>query len=206
MPKQFRQEEHTSRPPTPPRWRGHDSLELVYQLNERAFMLLTGASVQRELWSELDGPAIRRAARFPFLVVDAHFTDEAWWRSVLLNPQRSNSNEMSSLWRTDAARQLMSETLVFAWHTVKWDKRVARLSLGITPSVAELIAALAPHQLDIISAERCRALQLRWQDVPEFWTRLLIAARDNDEESLVDSHLHAKPLLTGELIAKVAAA
>jgi hypothetical protein len=38
------------------------------------------------------------------------------------------------------------------------------------------------------------------QDDAAFWTRLLEAARDDDEETLADIHLHAKLLLSGELI------
>ena len=62
----------------------------MYQLCERSLSLLKeGATQHRELWSGLGAEAIERAARFPFLIVDVHFIDEAWWRTVLLNPQGS---------------------------------------------------------------------------------------------------------------------
>src|ERR1700722_19445463 len=89
---------------------------------------------------------------------------------------------------------LMQEMLIFAWHTVKWDQRIARLSLGMAPAVAESIAALTPGQLTIIAGNYRGALCLRWYNQPDFWRRLLIAARDNDEEILAEIHLHAKLL------------
>ena len=142
----------------------------------------------------MDAVAIGRAARFPFLILDVHFTDVEWWRS--------NSKLIeASPWPAAVSKPLMSETLVFAWHTVKWDRRVARLGVGMVPAVAELIAALTPHQLDSLSQEHCGALRLRWQDDQEFWSRLLTAACNNDEETLADTHLHAKLLLSGGLIA-----
>ena len=69
------------------------------------------------------------------------------------------------------------------------------------PAVAELIAALTPQQLAIVSGEHSGALRLRWQDDSDFWTRLLVAARDGNEEALADSHLHANLLLSGALLA-----
>jgi hypothetical protein len=50
----------------------------------------------------------------------------------------------------------MQETLIFAWHAVKWDRRVARLFLGMTPAVAESIGAVTPHQLAEISGLHSR--------------------------------------------------
>lgn len=199
-----RKEEDPAEPPTPPRWKGADSLELVYRLNERAFMLLKqSASPHGELWSQLDTEALRRAARFPFLIVDVYFIDEAWWRSVLLNPQGLiGQGSVACLWTPEVAQKLMSEVLVFAWHTARWDRRVARLVLGMVPSVVEIFRRLTPQELDAVSGLHGGALRLRWQEEQEFWAPLLRAARDGDEEALSESHLHAKLLLSGTLVAR----
>jgi hypothetical protein len=196
-------------PPSPPLWKGRDSLDLAYQLNERCLKLLREVAGTTEgvdwpliahdatLWSTLDAQTIERAARFPFVILDVHFTDVKWWREVI------NGNDVPAgpqTWPARVSEQLMSEALVFAWHTAKWDRRVARLSLGVLPAVAELIAALTPQQLATTSGKHSSALRLRWHDHPDFWTRLLIAARDGDEAALAEIHLHAKLLLCGELI------
>ena len=139
-------------------------------------------TLDRELWCTLDAAAVARAARFPFVILNVHFLSEPWWRDVI---NGSVASATPHDWPASVSEQLMNETLIFAWHTAKWDRGVARLSLGMSPAVAELIAALNPHQLARISAKHSSALKLRWADDAEFWTRLLIAARD-DEEMLGD--------------------
>ena len=204
MSKRKRKEKVIYDPPAPPQWKGRDSVDLAYQLNQRVFGFVRDIAAargddwpfiahDRELWAAMDAGAIERAARFPFVALEVHFTDVEWWHA------ESKPTEASQ-WPATVSEQLMGELLVFAWHTVKWDKRVARLTLGMVPGVAELMAALTPHQLDALSAKNCSALRLRWQDDRPFWTRLLGAARDDDEEALADIHLHAKLLLSGELI------
>lgn len=212
MPPSKRKTRAIYRPPSPPRWKGRDSLELVYQLNERALKLLSDAvtnntadwpvSLQhRELWLALAADVTHRAARFPFVIVDVHFTDEAWWRSVSVNPEGVEQGGLeSAYWSRAVSEQLMSETLVFAWHSAKWDRRVACLTFGMLPEVAEVIAALTPQQLAAIPARHSEALRLRWQGDPDFWERLLAAARDGDEDALADTHLHGKLLLSGALL------
>jgi hypothetical protein len=96
----------------------------------------------------------------------------------------------------------MGETLIFAWHTAKWDRRVARLSLGMLSAVAEEIAALTPQQVASVSARHRDALQRRWEDARDFWTQLLAAAKSGDDDHLEDMHRHAKVLLAGELISR----
>jgi hypothetical protein len=198
-------------PPTPPRWRGRDSVDLADHLNVRCLKLLrdvAGApdgldwplvAYDPKLWSTLDAQTIERAARFPFVILDVHFTDVTWWREVL---NGSGVPAAHHTWPASMSEQLMSETLVFAWHTVKWDRRVARLSLGVLPAVAEFIAALTPHELATISGKHSSELRLRWDNSPDFWSSLLTAARDGDEELLAEIHLHAKLLLCGELISR----
>lgn len=206
MPKaKRRKEKEICQPPSPPRWKGKDSVDLAYHLNQRTFELvrdMAGGPCEwplighnRTLWTQLDVATISRAVRFPFVILDVHFTDIGWWDSDLKPPEGSH-------WPANVSEPLMGELLVFAWHTAKWDRRVARLSFGMLPGVAELIAAMTPHKLDRLAAEHCSALRLRWQDNAGVWTRLLEAARDSDEETLIDIHLHAKLLLSGELIGR----
>jgi hypothetical protein len=200
------------RPPSPPKWRGRDSLELVYQLNERALQLLSTAInrntgvrptsfPQREAWVALSPQAIARASRFPFVIVDIRFTDERWWRSVVANRQEPRPGDSTNeRWPQEVTVPLVSEVLVFAWHTAKWDPRIARLTFGMLPGVVEVIAALTPQQLANIPIQHSETLVLRWQADPDFWPGLLAAARDGDEEALADYHLHGKLLLSGALL------
>jgi hypothetical protein len=202
----------TYHPPTAPKWKGRDSLELVYQLNERALTLLSGAitrgagtlprlAQQREAWEALSPQAISRAARFPFVIVDIRFTDERWWQSVAANRQEAGQEDSThERWPQEVTVPLVSEVLVFAWHTAKWDPCVARLTFGMLPGVVEVIAALTPQQLASTPLQHSEALALRWQADPDFWPGLLSAARGGDEEALADYHLHGKLLLSGALL------
>jgi hypothetical protein len=70
----------------------------------------------------------------------------------------------------------------------------------MSPVVTELMAALTPLQLARVSAQQSGALRLRWQNDSKFWTRLLVAAGDGDEEVPADIHLHGNLQLDGELI------
>jgi hypothetical protein len=199
--------------PVAPRWKGRDSLDLVYGLNERCFELLSGVAMtlipgelagiaqNRELWSGLDSEAIKRAGRFPFVILDVHFTNQTWWQQVLRASETSAAVAPNpGHWPTKLAEPLMQETLIFAWHSVKWDRRVARLSLGMSPEVVDIIAGLSPQQLADISHRHSSELCLRWQDDADFWSQLLRAARNGDSDALDEIHLHAKLLLCGELI------
>jgi hypothetical protein len=201
-------------PPSPPRWKGRDSLELVYKLNERSLTLLAAAArsgtsewlagtPHRAFWSQLTIEAIRRAARFPFVILEARFTDDEWRRAASVGPQDVTEESLGpTCWPPGAAQQLMSEALVFAWHTARWDRKVARLSLGMSTGVVGLMAALTPQQLAVISARHWGVLRLRWQEEPDLWGRLLGAAQDGDDEALSENHLHAKLLFSGELLAR----
>jgi hypothetical protein len=190
-------------PPEPPRWKGAEALELVYKLNERAFTLLkASATRQRELWCALDSQTIQRAARVPFVILDARFTDGPWWRSVAANQEPTDTSVGSMLWPEPIAEQLVGELLVFAWHTAKSDRRVAQLSLGMALPVAASVAGLTPQQLTEIPARYKGNLRLRWQEDVEFWTRLINAARDGNEGVFSDAAEHAKLLVLGGLIGR----
>ena len=205
-------------PPSAPRWKGGDSLALVYQLNERCLTALCDWAASpgscelpliakhRGVWSSIRADDVKRAARFPFVILDVHFEDEGWWRKP---PESGNGARAEATrrncWPPFFAEQLLQEVLIFAWHTVKWDRQVARLSLGMSPGVAEAIAELAPRQLAVIGQQFSGELRLRWQDDMDFWRAVLRAASTGDEDALSEIHRHAKLLLCGELLSRAAA-
>lgn len=202
-----------SAPPSPPRWKGIQSLGLVYQLNERCIGLLCEVAAadarhatlpivteNRELWVHLELEARQRAARMPFMIVDAQFKSEAWWQRVAESRAADTEAEESfNGFPHEASEHLMHETIIFAWQTARWDRTVAQMSLGMSPPVAELIAALTPRQIRAIAARESQGIRVRWADDSRFWRDLLVAAKAQDDERLAELHLHAKLLLCGEL-------
>lgn len=206
--------ETTYRPPLPPRWKGSDSLTLVHEFNERCLAALTGFAKGlgpcdipvigqcRALWSQLDALSIQRAAQLPFVILNVRFTDGPWWRTVTDPVLHSRIAPVTvGAWPGDLAEPLLQELLIFAWHTVKWDARVARLLLGMSPQAAETLAGLSPQRLTELGQEAAGELRLRRQNDLEFWGSLLTAALKNSRQALSDVHLHAKLLLCGELLA-----
>lgn len=200
-------------PPAPPRWKGIQSLELVHKLNERCLELLCQivstaldstlpfVRENRDLWARLAPEARRALGRIPFVIVDAHFVNAAWWqRASQINPQERAAGGLTNGLPPEASEHLMHETTIFAWQTARWDRTVAQLSLGMSPSVIEVISALAPQQIRIIATHEASAIRIRWASDASFWRDLLVAAEALDEKRLGTLHLHAKVLLGRELV------
>jgi len=201
--------------PVATRWKGRDSLDSIYRFNERSLGLLSGVAsssfpgdmadaAYRVLLSGLDARVITRAARLPFVILDVHFTNENWWQSAIESNPASNVAPSPFHWPATVAEPLMQEIMIFAWHNVKSDRRAALLSLGMSPGVASVVSDLLPQQLTQIALSHSRELRLRWQGNAEFWSQLLRAAGNEDENALEEIRLHAKLLLCGELIERLA--
>lgn len=200
-------------PPKPPRWKGVQSLDLVYQLNERCMELLSKVAASdacaaalpivaenRDLWSRLECEPRRIAARLPFVVLDVHFADQGWWQRVTSSCSEQRASEARcKLLPPEASEQLMHETVMFAWQTARWDRTVAQMVLGMSRSVAELISSLTPRQILAIATRESQSIGVRWANDPRFWRDLLLAAQTGNDERLADVQLHAKLLFCSEL-------
>lgn len=86
----------------------------------------------------------------------------------------------------------MHETIMFAWQTARWDRTAAQISLGTSPSVTDVIAALTPQQIRVIATREAQAVRVRWANDSQFWRDLLVAANAADQKGLAALHLHAK--------------
>jgi hypothetical protein len=201
-------------PPAPPRWKGIQSLDLVHQLNERCVGLLydvaaSGApnvllpmlTENQDLWVSLHEEARLSLARMPFVIVDAKFRNAAWWRRAAAEQENPNdvSEKTSNGLSREASEHLMHETIMFAWQTARWDQTAAQISLGMAPSVINVIAALTPQQIRVIASRESQAVRIRWANDPYFWRDLLVAAKAGEQKRLATLHLHAKLLLCSEI-------
>lgn len=195
-------------------WEGTRALKRVHALNERCLEVLTQlthtarervtvdiVNRHRALWRGLDAAARRRAAQCPFLLVDAHFASEDWWYWAK-NPRSAQRRAAASpsSFPPKSADELMRESLMLAWNVVSIDRGAASLLLGMAPNVSSMFADLGPQDVERIAARHSRHLRPRWEDLPQFWGNLLQAARDNDDDSLYELHLHGIQLLGSELI------
>lgn len=205
---------HDPARPAPPRWKGIQSLDLAYQLNERCIEMLCEVAAadahstalaivteNRELLVSLDAETRQRAARMPFVIIDAHFKEETWWQRVATAlPHGTRMEEPSNGLPREASEHLMHEAIMFAWQTARWDRTVAQVSLGMARPVAELIAALTPQKIRAIAARESQGIRVRWANDGRYWRDLLVCAKAGDDEKLAELHLHAKLLLCSELV------
>lgn len=209
--------QHVPKEPFEFAWRGAQALKRVHALNERCLELLTHlaradreqttlaiVNQHRSLWRSLSATARKRAARTPFLLVDVHFQDAEWWRSVK-DPRQNRRSKMvlQAALTGKIASELMRETLMLAWSTVAFERGAASILFGMTPTVGGIIAELGPQDVERIAARHSRYLQPRWADFPAFWGKLLSAARDGDEEALHEIHLHGMQLIGSELLPRL---
>lgn len=195
-------------------WSGAPILGLVYEVNELCIETLQRLATHdsrahtldlvtslRNLWRGLDVTARQRAAKCPFLLLDARFQSETWWRKA----GRPCTRHLKGVARpgclpAKTGATLMRETLTLAWHTSRLDPRASSLLLGVSPAVAELIAGMGLQDIERVAAGQHCHLRPRWEDRLDFWRQLLVAARNGDDETLRELHLHGLQLAGGDLI------
>ena len=200
-----------SAPPSPPRWKGVQSLDLVRQLNLRSIELLCRVAetcdtvldvvaLNREAWVGATRETRHSLAMLPFVLVDARFMDAAWWRKMSgIDVHQHGAAEGSNGLPDDSSAELMQETMMFAWQTARWDRSTAQLLLGMSSGVANIIAALTPQQVRTIAAGQPHAVRVRWGDDPWFWRDLLCAASRSDQQRLAALQLTGKLRICSEL-------
>jgi hypothetical protein len=187
----------------------------VFEVNERCLEMLVNAARQetkgsfalvrelREVLKSTDPATRRRAACRSFLLVDLEFGSADWWRGA--GSHLSDQARVPS-WRGSfpraTATSLARATLLLAWNSLRAarDPATARVLLGMTPEVGDLVAALRFDQIDRIAQKRFRFVRPRWDDRPAVWRRLLLAAQSDDSGPMGRFNLHALQLLSGELM------
>jgi hypothetical protein len=190
-------------------WRSASALHAVYALNEQVLDVLvrlaTAApkdfkleivSRYRELWTQLDLSARQRAARTPVLMLDFRFQDEEWWRGILAQSAvRMKSAPSSEAFPSKWAAELLRETLMLAWTTVRSDPRAGAFLFDMSPGVAQLVAGLTPPIIDRLASNHRYALRPRWAGLFQYWQMLLLAARAGQSEALYEMRLYSLQLL-----------
>ena len=187
-------------------------LHPLYAINERCLDLLvqsaqTGASATfalvsdlRDLLGQLTPEARARAAQRALLLVDMHFADGRWWRTVKDNPMRPAP---LAAWQGAFPRgggfHLAYATLSLAWHTAHAAPDQVSL-LGMTTEVSLTIAEVPITVLDQLAKKHHKHLRPRWEDRPAVWRRLLASAQTEDIRRARDFSLYGIQLLTAELI------
>lgn len=204
---------HEAMSATAPRWIRSQSLDLVHQLNEHCLKLLADVAVanagsefplvsaDRDLWARLGPEARRRAALLPFVILDLHFADEAWWQRAIDAPASTLHEPESKNWLPpELSERLVQETLMFAWQMARSDRTAAQVSFAMRSTVAAMIGQLTPGQVRTIASRASGDIHVRWEQDGRFWREILLAAEAGNDEAIAELHLHAKLQLLGLLV------
>lgn len=157
-------------------------------------------TAHRDLWIALDPAARARLGQLPFVILDAEFRNEAWWRvDVDLDRRRVDARQASEILPRDVNETLVQELMLFAWQMTGTDRKVARMCFGMTSAVAEQISSLTSQQIRAITLRPDARAQLRWSQDLNLWRDLLTAAA-SDAAMLGELQLTAKLRFCSEII------
>jgi hypothetical protein len=195
-------------------WLRAESLAGLAELNEQCLELLCDQAAceiagrprppliaQLEpLWRGLDALARRRAARCPFLLLDAGLgrpSHRLWPGEPAVRDEdwRPLPGTFFTVARTVPVTRLV---LAYAWHLVQSERAAARLFLGISPACAGRLAACTLRQVMQLAENDPRLLKPRWPHRVQVWRELLAAAAGADSLAMEQSCMRGLQLLAAE--------
>jgi hypothetical protein len=192
-------------------WLHAETLETLAEVNEQCLELIreqaAAANVAPPLlaelrveWSELDAPARRRAARCPYLLVDAGFAAAGRWTRVLARQVQDEPRMHSAgpFFTVPRAVSVMRLVVTYAWHLASSHGAAARLLLGMSAPCAELIGACTLSQINRLAESHVEWLTPRWPDRVTVWRELLMTANSGEHSALERMRIRGVQLLAAE--------
>lgn len=147
------------------------------------------------LWQRLGEPALHALARCPYLLLDAGFARPDCWDGAVHEASESHADD----WLAAALEpDLVRRTVMLGWHLARANPYAARISLGMTPQCAGLIARMRLRDLELRVERRAGSCRLRWEDRPAVWRQLLAAAAAGSIGQLETLHLRGLQLLAAD--------
>jgi hypothetical protein len=194
-------------------WLQADALDALAELNEQCLDLLCEQAAARAarppparlrelegLWCGLDGSARRRAARCPFLLVDAGFTRSArrlwlYEGSVRDRDWLPAPAPFFTVPRTVPVTRLV---LAYAWHLARSEPAAGRLFLGLSGQCVDLVSARTLRQIIQLAESEPGLLRPRWADRVRVWRDLLRAAQGGEATALDRFRMRGLQLLAAD--------
>lgn len=199
------EEEHTP-PPIRPR-------QEVQRVNQRCIEMLTQAArvarpdvsplvtELREALLQMTPETRARAACRTFLLVDMELGNTDLWRRFKSHPARAEpAIKGRGTFARAAAIQLARDTLILAWYGVRADSHGARLLLGLSAAVSDIIAGLSLRDINRIAERQFCYLRPRWEDRPDLWRNLFSASQTPDIRRARDVNLRGLQLIVGAIV------
>jgi hypothetical protein len=142
-----------------------------------------------------------RAARRTFLLVDMELGNTDLWRRFKNHPVRVEpALRGRGTFPRAAAIQLARDTLILAWYGVRADCQGARLLLGLSAAVSDIIASLSLTDINRIAERQFPYVRPRWEDRPDLWLNLLSASQTPDIRRARDVNLRGLQLIVGAVV------
>jgi hypothetical protein len=188
-------------------------LQEVQRVNQRCIEMLTQAARKarremsplavelRAVLLELTPEMRARAACHTFLLVDMELANADLWRRFKTHPTRTEATPTGrETFPRATAIQLARATLVLAWYGVRTDRHGAKLLLGMSAAVSDIIASLSLVEIDRIAERQFRHVRPRWEDRPDLWLKLLSASQTPDIRQARDVNLRGLQLIVGAIV------
>jgi hypothetical protein len=151
-------------------------------------------------WQRLSPARLLQLAECPYLLIDAGFALPGCWGGLAADQVRDETVAIrgygfAEFMGTDLVRRM----LVLAWHLARANPLAARITLGMSDACISLIAARSIAELERLAETRPDWVRPRWEDRPEVWRQLLLAAANGPELRLRQLQLRGLQLLASGL-------
>jgi hypothetical protein len=197
------QEEENTPPAVRPR-------QEVQRVNQRCIEMLTQAARMarpepspfvtelRDVLLQMTPERRVRAAHRTFLLVDMELGNTDLWRRFKSHPARVEpALKGRGTFSRAASVQLARDTLILAWYGVRADCHGARLLLGLSAAVSNIIATFSLTDINRIAERQFHYVRPRWEDRPDLWRNLLSASQTPDIRRARDINLRGLQLIVG---------
>jgi len=195
-------------------WLHAKALDTLAELNEQCLELLCDQAASpgrarpvllaglEALWRGLDTAARRRAARCPFLLLDAGFmgTGSLPWQREPGVRDLDRPDIPGAFFTVPRTIQVARLVLTYAWHLARSESAAARLFLGMSSQCAERVAACTLRQVIQVAESEPRLLEPRWPERLGVWRELLVAAASTEPSAMDRFRMRGLQLLAAQAL------
>lgn len=140
----------------------------------------------REALHSLTREQRERLATCPYSLFDVHFADASLWRETMAHAPPDIDEGMTSV--SPAGGAFVLATLLYTRQLCQHHDDMARLLLGMTEEVVQLLAAASLRALTACAFSGQPTLTARLARHPNFWPDLLDFVRDGTRERNLAAH------------------
>jgi hypothetical protein len=121
------------------------------------------------------------AAGCPYALFDMRFHDHVYWRARLQGAPWRVADDSDV---NEAARELVSLIVFYAWHTASVTGLSAPLLLGMRTETVDGFRRLTVDSLPALALSEAKHMSARWQECASYWSALCGAAANDNPAAL----------------------